>query len=75
MPVILATHEAGIRRIVVHSQPGQIVHETHLKNNPTEKRAGRVAQVIECLPSKCETLSSNPSTIKKKKKKNRKPFC
>jgi hypothetical protein len=23
-----------------------------------------VAQVVVCLPSKCETLSSNPSTIK-----------
>jgi hypothetical protein len=28
MPVILATWEAKIRRIVVGSQPGQIVHET-----------------------------------------------
>jgi hypothetical protein len=29
-----------------------------------------MAQVVECLPSKCETLSSNPSTTKKLKKKN-----
>jgi hypothetical protein len=28
-------------------------------------RAGRVAQVTECLPSKCESLSSNPKTTKK----------
>jgi hypothetical protein len=27
MPVILATQEAEIRRIVVQSQPGEIVHE------------------------------------------------
>jgi hypothetical protein len=27
-------------------------------------RAGRVAQVVECLPSKCEALSSNSSTTK-----------
>jgi hypothetical protein len=27
-----------------------------------------VAQVIECLTSKCETLSSNPSTAKKQNK-------
>jgi hypothetical protein len=27
-PVILATQEAEIRRIMVWSQPGQIVHET-----------------------------------------------
>jgi hypothetical protein len=32
----------------------------------TEK-AGAVAQVVECLPSK-ETLSSNSSTARKKKK-------
>jgi hypothetical protein len=31
---------------------------------------GRVIQVVECLVSKYEALSSNPSTIKKKKKKN-----
>jgi hypothetical protein len=29
-------------------------------------RAGRVAQVVESLPGKCETLSSNPSTTKTK---------
>jgi hypothetical protein len=27
-PVILATQEAEIRRIMVQGQPGQIVHET-----------------------------------------------
>jgi signal recognition particle GTPase len=32
------------------------------------KRAGDMAQVVECLPSKHKTLSSNPLTIKKKKK-------
>jgi hypothetical protein len=26
---------------------------------PTKNRAGGVAQVVECLPSKCETLNSN----------------
>jgi hypothetical protein len=29
-------------------------------------RAGGMAQVAQCLPSKCEVLSSNPSTEKKK---------
>jgi hypothetical protein len=29
--------------------------------------AGGVAQVVECLPSKHEVLSSNPSTEKKKR--------
>jgi hypothetical protein len=36
--------------------------------------AGRVAQVVECLPSKGEVLNSIPSTAKKKKaKKETKP--
>jgi hypothetical protein len=39
------------------------------KRNPTQKRIGREAQVVECLPSKHETLSSNPNIVKKKKKK------
>jgi hypothetical protein len=32
-------------------------------------RAGEVAQVEECLPRKCEALSSNPSMAIKKKEK------
>jgi hypothetical protein len=40
--------------------------ENGLKN--TGLRAGRVAQVVECLPSKCEDLSSNSSTSKKRNK-------
>jgi hypothetical protein len=28
-----------------------------------------VAQVVACLPNKCEALNSNPNTTKKKKKK------
>jgi hypothetical protein len=43
MPVILATQEAEIRRLKVHSQPRQIVHET-LPQNMSQKRSGRVAQ-------------------------------
>jgi hypothetical protein len=39
----------------------------YLKNTQYKKGAGRVTQVVECLPSKCEVLSSNPSTTKKKK--------
>jgi hypothetical protein len=32
------------------------------------KKAGRVAQVIKCLPSKHKALSSNPSTANKNNK-------
>jgi hypothetical protein len=39
MPVILATQEAEIRRVVVRSQPGQIVRETL-----SQKYTGGVAQ-------------------------------
>jgi hypothetical protein len=57
-----------VRRASVQSQPGQIVPETLSRKNPLQKRAGRVAQVIEHLPGKCKALTSNPSTAKKKKK-------
>jgi hypothetical protein len=41
-PVILATQEAEIRRIVVQSQPGQIVYKTHSqkKKKITKKGCG-----------------------------------
>jgi hypothetical protein len=35
------------------------------------KRVGGMAQAVEHLPSRCEALSSNPSTIKNKNKINR----
>jgi hypothetical protein len=38
-------------------------------------RACGVAHVVECLPSKCEALSSTASTAKKKKKKPIEIFC
>jgi hypothetical protein len=43
-PVIPATQEAEIRRIAIGSQPGQIVLETLSQKNPSQKRAGGVAQ-------------------------------
>jgi hypothetical protein len=42
-PVILATQEAEIRRIVVWGQPGQRVDKTLSWKNPSPKRAGGVA--------------------------------
>jgi hypothetical protein len=44
---------------------GLIVRETLSQKYLTKKKAGRV---VECLLSKCEALSSNPNTTKKKKK-------
>jgi hypothetical protein len=44
--VILATQESESRRITVQSQPGQIVHETLYRKNPSQKRAGGVAQGV-----------------------------
>jgi hypothetical protein len=43
-PVNLATQEAEIRRIQVQSQLRQIVPETLSRKNPSQKRAGGVAQ-------------------------------
>jgi hypothetical protein len=40
IPVILAIQEAEIRRIVVRSQPRQVVHKTLSRKNPSQKRAG-----------------------------------
>jgi hypothetical protein len=46
-PVILAIQEAEIRKITVGNQPGQIVHETLSRKNPSQKkRAGGVAQGV-----------------------------
>jgi hypothetical protein len=47
MPVILATQGAKVRRIVVQSQPRQIVQKTLSWKHPTQKRAGGVVQVGE----------------------------
>jgi hypothetical protein len=45
-PIILATQEAEIRRIMVGSQPRQIVYETLSQKSPSQKRAGGVAQGV-----------------------------
>jgi hypothetical protein len=46
VPVILATQKAEIRRIMVRSHPGQIVHETLSRKYPPQKRDGGVAQGV-----------------------------
>jgi hypothetical protein len=45
-PVILATQEAETRRIMVQSQPRQIVCETLSQKDPSQKWAGRVAEGV-----------------------------
>jgi hypothetical protein len=45
-PVILATQEAEIRQIVVQSQPREIVLKTLSQKNPSQTRAGGVAQGV-----------------------------
>jgi hypothetical protein len=44
MPVILATQEAEIRRIMVQSQPMQIVHKTLSQKKKITKKG-----LVECL--------------------------
>lgn len=39
--------------------------------NTKAKEAGEVAQVAECLPIKQEALGSNPSSAKRKRKKEK----
>jgi hypothetical protein len=50
----------GSRKIgAVGDQPGQIIQETLSQKYSTQKRAGRVAQVVECLSHKCESPEFN----------------
>jgi hypothetical protein len=42
---------------------------TFSRNQKFFPGAGRVTQVVKCLPNKLEALSSNPNTATKKKKK------
>jgi hypothetical protein len=46
MPVILAIQEAEIRRIAVRGQTRQIVHETPISKNSSQKRAGGMVQGV-----------------------------
>jgi DNA-binding transcriptional regulator PaaX len=48
------------RIIVVQGQPQTKSMRPYLKNNLKAKRAGGLAQAVECLPSKCKALNSKP---------------
>jgi hypothetical protein len=56
-PATLATQEAEIWRIGVRSQPRQIVRKTLSRKNPSQKRAGGVAEGVgpELKPHYCKT--------------------
>jgi hypothetical protein len=69
-PVILATQEAEIRRIVNQSQSQANSLRNPISKKSIQNRAGGVAQVVVWLPSKCKTLSSSPITTKKKEVKS-----
>jgi hypothetical protein len=52
MLVILVTQEAEIRKITIQGLPRQNGSKTLSQKYPTTtKKAGRVAQMVECLPS------------------------
>jgi hypothetical protein len=61
----LATQEAEVRKIMVQSQSQEDSSWDPSQKYLTQKRAGGVAHVVECLPSKHEAQSSKPSTAKK----------
>jgi hypothetical protein len=64
--------EAKIRRIVVQSQPKAKNLQDSTSKIPNTKRADRVSQVVEHLPSKHEALSSKTSIAKNKKSRTTK---
>jgi hypothetical protein len=61
MPVISAV--SVNRRIMVQAGPG--IKMRSIQKITKAKKAGGMAQVVECLPSKYTALSSNSSTRKK----------
>jgi hypothetical protein len=67
MPVIPATQEAEIRRIVVQSHPGQIVYRTLSLGRPFTKQKEKKNRA-SVLWLKVKALSSSPCTTKEKKK-------
>jgi hypothetical protein len=64
-PIILATHEAEIRRITVQSQPGQIVRKTLSRKTLHKNRVCGVAQD--------ENHELMPRTTKKKRERESEP--
>jgi hypothetical protein len=67
MPVISTVAGSINRRIMIQVSLGK--KQDPISKITRGKRNGGTAQTTEYLLSKCETLSSNLSTITKKKKK------
>jgi hypothetical protein len=65
VPVISTIKGIINRRVVVQAGLGTSMRP-YLKISKA-KRAGGMPQAVECLLSKCKALSSNISTVKKKK--------
>jgi hypothetical protein len=63
MPVILATQEAEIRRIMPQSQPGQIVPETLSRKTPFTKKNWWCS-------SKCRPSVQTPVLQRKKRRRD-----
>jgi hypothetical protein len=63
MPIILASQEAELKRIMVQSQPRQIVHETLSRKTLHKNRAGGVAQGEgpEFKPKYCKKINNERS--------------
>jgi hypothetical protein len=80
MPIILVTQEAEIRGIMVEATLANSSWDPSSKN-PSQKRAGGVAQCIdpevkavEPLFYRCKALSSNSNPTKKKQNKTRNQY-
>jgi hypothetical protein len=69
MPVILATWEAEIRRIMFQGHTGQIVCKDPIFKITRTKWNRSVVQTIYHLLCKCEALNETPVSPKKKKRK------
>jgi hypothetical protein len=59
MSIISAVQEAQVRGFKANPRKK---HETLSERWLKQKQVVTVAQMIECLPCKCETLSSNSNT-------------
>jgi hypothetical protein len=60
-----------VERLKVKALSSNLSTTKEKKKYPTQKRAGRVAHMVEHLPSKYEVLNSNPNTPKQTNKQTK----